>query len=177
MKTHFLFFIGVCNVLCFCTQAQTIVLHSSVGDTIDLHEKIKYDLFLDIPNTNFKHATISQIDDAVVLKFKEGTTIKKKTISNSDIEMYKERISLLNAYFEKKEDELVGFTKSAIVYDNNYYLEYERIVDEKKLDVIRRQGKIDKSTKAFTQPDHIKYQSEDYTGNRFSNSHLNRDAQ
>lgn len=56
------------------SQNDTLVLkvHSCVGNKIDINEKIKYNLFTDVPNRTYKYAQYLSINNEIILR----TTLK-----------------------------------------------------------------------------------------------------
>jgi hypothetical protein len=77
-------------------------LHPSIGDTLELDEKIDYSLFYFIPNTGFKYATISFEIDSFYLNSIYSDSISKKVLTKEMIIEAQQNIEKINNYYRLK---------------------------------------------------------------------------
>lgn len=95
----------LCNIIVSIGQ-NVYPLHPSVGDTIDLNEKLDYSLFEKTKNTEFGPATIQFINNEFVLIFTyidSATSLEIHTtvsISQEDIIAEQQKIQKINAYYK-----------------------------------------------------------------------------
>lgn len=77
-------------------------LHPSVGDTIEVIEKLDYSLFPFVANPNFKYGVISFEDEKFYLNAVYNDTTSKHLLSKEAIIEAQKNIEKINAYYRLK---------------------------------------------------------------------------
>ncbi len=120
---YFLFF---CTT---CISQQTIyVLHPVVGDTIDVVELSKYQLFTEIKNV--KKIVLNNTNEVFLLSYTEdGFNFKSKEVSKVDIELNRNNILKLEEYYQKQQnkDSIIETNQGFMKIENNLYKGEDRI--------------------------------------------------
>ncbi|MBL4707900.1 MAG: hypothetical protein JKY48_05600 [Flavobacteriales bacterium] len=108
MKYFFLFL--SCLLVQFVLSQNVYPLHPSVGDTIDINEKLDYSLFSVIDNNGFQYATIGFEKNAfklsiLIIKIEEETELEIETsytldLTQAQIIEEQQKIQKVNAYYK-----------------------------------------------------------------------------
>lgn len=92
-------FAGIC-ISAFAQE--NVILHSEVGDTIDVVEKIDYLLFPGIPDSVFVYGTINQVDEVNQLNVFDGCQTSVNKLSPEAFQENAQNVEKLSAYYKTR---------------------------------------------------------------------------
>ena len=137
-------------------------LHPSIGDTIDLEEKLDYSLFPVVPNNAFAYATIHYKKESFVLYINEGisvdpmsgleveTTIELPITQEEIIESQK-NIEKVNAYYRYLATDSTEKKAESDILKNNKGIPMKLENNEKMSEQLKKQFRMDQRLKEDAQ--------------------------
>ena len=142
MKNLITLLVGLFIVSAGYSQNNPFILHPLVGDTISQAEKIKFVLFPEIDNQNFRNGTLTHSLEGYFLHYQTSeNTMNTKQISDSIISQYQVNLGRLEEYYSNlnKNDSTKSKVKSVVeIKDvNDGKLNNELINDETKNKIVK----------------------------------------
>lgn len=136
-----LLLLSYCLILTTASAQDVYPLHPSVGDTIDLTEKLDYSLFSEIENKGFQHAVIVFREGNFVLLVKTDSINEKEseseyaqTLEQESIITEQQKIQKINAYYRYLAEEAKKPKTTPLEQPNNqrkYPIRVEGAMSEK----------------------------------------------
>lgn len=117
------------------SQDGLIVLHPIVGDTIDKDEKVNYLLFPEITDSLFIYCQINKVADKYyATSFLVRDSLLTIQLNGTEINLYKENIEKLNAYYSSQpESDSINNLRAFILRDGNSFKIVDIIIDNEKI--------------------------------------------